>query len=168
MKDKLNIKQIQKVLDRYKFVALVLVLGVLLMLLPGTSRATENTQSEPVCESGTMNFDLEGLEDKIEQALSQINGVGTATVVLTLQSSGEDILAQNVTQGTDTQLETVILSSGSSKEAAVTVKHIYPQFQGALVICDGGDNAGVKLEVLKAVSAITGLSSDKISICRRK
>ena len=60
------------------------------------------------------------------------------------------------------------MSTGSGTEEAVSVKTIYPEFQGALVVCQGAGNASVKLEVLKAVSAITGLSSDQISICQRK
>ena len=85
-----------------------------------------------------------------------------------MRSSGEEVLAQDVSQGNATETETVIVSTGSSTEQAVSVKTIYPEFQGALVICDGAGSASVKLEVLRAVSAITGLSSDQISICRRK
>ena len=88
--------------------------------------------------------------------------------MLTLRSSGEDVLAQDTSEGSTSDRETVIISTGSGTEEAVSVKTIYPEFQGALVICDGAGNAGVKLEVLQAVSAITGLSSDQISICQRK
>ena len=94
--------------------------------------------------------------------------MGEATVVLTLNSSGEDVLAQDTSEGTSSDRETVIVSTGSGTEEAVSVKTIYPEFKGALVICQGAGNASVKLEVLKAVSAITGLSSDQISICQRK
>lgn len=104
----------------------------------------------------------------MEAALSEINGVGEVTVVLTLRSSGEDVLAQDTSEGASTDRETVIVSTGSGTEEAVSVKTIYPEFQGALVVCDGAGSAGVKLEVLQAVSAITGLSSDQISICQRK
>ena len=41
---------------------------------------------------------------------------------------------------------------------------IYPKFSGAIVVCDGADKASVKLMVLSAVSAATGLSSEKISV----
>ena len=40
-----------------------------------------------------------------------------------------------------------------------------PQFQGALVVCPGGGDPAVQLRLLEAVSALTGLGSDRISIC---
>lgn len=160
--------RIQRFFSKYKFVALILCIGIVLMLLPvGGTASSEEEQPTPA-QTAQTDFDLDALERKLEAALAEINGVGEVTVVLTLKSSGEEVLAQDVSQGNTTETETVIVSTGSSTEQAVSVKTIYPEFQGALVICDGAGSASVKLEVLQAVSAITGLSSDKISICRRK
>lgn len=169
MKGKIDFAKLQCVLGKYKYVALILCLGVVLMLLPtkaGTGSAKAEVQSQP--QESQQNFDVEDLERRMEAALSEINGVGEATVVLTLRSSGEEVLAQDTSEGTSSDRETVIVSTGSGTEEAVSVKTIYPEFQGALVICEGAGNASVKLEVLQAVSAITGLSSDQISICQRK
>lgn len=169
MKAKPDLSRLMQVLNKYKFVAIVLCLGILLMLLPvrgGTSGA--QTQELPETAAAEPEFDLEALERKLESALAEISGVGEATVVLTLRSGSEDVLAQDTSEGASTDTETVIISTGSSTEQAVSVKTIYPEFQGALVVCDGAGSASVKLEVLRAVSAITGLSSDQISICQRK
>lgn len=170
MKGKFDFAKLQNQLGKYKYVAIILCLGVVLMLWP--TRSQEDTQNQAETQSARQtdlqNFDLEELERRMETALSEINGVGEATVVLTLRSSGEDVLAQDTSEGSTSDRETVIISTGSGTEEAVSVKTIYPEFQGALVICDGAGNAGVKLEVLQAVSAITGLSSDQISICQRK
>lgn len=170
MKGKIDFAKLQKQLGKYKYVAIILCLGVVLMLWP--TRSQEDTQNQAETQSARQtalqDFDLEELERRMETALSEINGVGEATVVLTLRSSGEDVLAQDTSEGSTSDRETVIISTGSGTEEAVSVKTIYPEFQGALVICDGAGNAGVKLEVLQAVSAITGLSSDQISICQRK
>lgn len=40
--------------------------------------------------------------------------------------------------------------------------------EGAVVACDGAESAGVKLCVINAVSAYTGLGSDKISVIKLK
>ncbi len=170
MKGKFDFAKLQNQLGKYKYVAIILCLGVVLMLWP--TRSQEDTQNQAETQSARQtdlqNFDLEELERRMETALSEINGVGEATVVLTLRSGGEDVLAQDTSEGSTSDRETVIISTGSGTEEAVSVKTIYPEFQGALVICNGAGNAGVKLEVLQAVSAITGLSSDQISICQRK
>ena len=42
----------------------------------------------------------------------------------------------------------------------------YPRFVGALIVCEGGDRADVQPNVTQAVSALTGLSSDRITVVR--
>ena len=169
MKFKFDPARVQHWLGRYKYAALILCLGIVLMLLPVGGKAVSGTQAEAEAPARQQEaFDLAARARKLESALSEINGVGEATVVLTLRSSGEEVLAQDTSQGNSTETETVIVSTGSGTEEAVSVKTIYPEFQGALVICDGAGSASVKLEVLQAVSAITGLRADQISICRRK
>lgn len=168
MRMPVQMQRLRQKLERYKYVALILCAGLLLMLLPTGTRGKETAPSSEPAANATSEFDLEELEGKLERALSEINGVGETTVVLTLRSGAEEVLAQDTSQGNALEQETVVVSTGSGTEEAVSVKTIYPEFQGALVVCEGGGSASVKLEVLKAVSAMTGLSSDQISICQRK
>ena len=39
---------------------------------------------------------------------------------------------------------------------------------GAIVVCQGGDNATVRLAIIEAVSNVTGLGADKISVLKMK
>ena len=43
---------------------------------------------------------------------------------------------------------------------------LYPTYRGALVVCQGGDRADVRLAVIEAVSVLTGLSSDRITVAK--
>ena len=61
--------------------------------------------------------------------------------------------------------ETVVLGSGSGAEVVVTQSR-YPDFVGALVVCEGGGSAAVRLEITQALSALTGLPSSKISVIK--
>ena len=61
--------------------------------------------------------------------------------------------------------ETVVLGNGTSAEVVVTHSR-YPRFVGALIVCEGGDRADVQLRVTQAVSALTGLSSERISVVK--
>ena len=45
-------------------------------------------------------------------------------------------------------------------------RQVYPTYRGALVVCQGGDRADVKLAVTEAVSALTGLSSDRVTVAK--
>ena len=62
--------------------------------------------------------------------------------------------------------ETVIVSAGSGTQAAVERKTIYPQYLGAVVVCEGAASPQVRLDVLQAVAQFTGLSTDKISVLK--
>lgn len=123
---------------------------------------TEQTQSA---------FDLAATEARLSQALSKIHGAGEVTVVLTVANGPRQILAENVdrdgSQGEE-KTETVVLSRGSGSQETVTVQEIYPRYQGALLVCAGGDDPTVRLQLTEAMSALTGLGADKISISQGK
>ena len=51
-------------------------------------------------------------------------------------------------------------------QAAVVTRTVYPTYRGALVVCQGGDRADVKLAVTEAVAALTGLSADRITVAK--
>ena len=62
--------------------------------------------------------------------------------------------------------ETVTVSRGGGSEDIVVTQQLYPVYQGALVVCQGADQAAVRLAVTEAVSALTGLSSDRITVVK--
>ena len=90
-------------------------------------------------------------------------------MVLTLKSGSRQVLAQDLERdGERSSASTVTLGRGSSGEEPVILQTMGPQYQGALVICPGGENPEVRLRISAAVSALTGLGSDRISICKSK
>lgn len=151
---------------KYRAALLVVLAGLVLLALPWDSGA-----EEPVTETQTPTggFDLAALETRLEEALSRIDGAGAVTVVLTVQNGPRQVLAQDVDRGTgEENTETVVLSRGSSTQETVTVQELYPSYQGALLICEGGDDPTVRLKLTEATSALTGLGADKISISKGK
>ena len=164
--------KLRSLFDRYKFVLVVILAGVVLLLLPsfgGEKRGGGAVESSQ--ESGSDPFQVEELERKLEQALAQIDGVGEVRVVLTLQSGPRRILAQDSQSTVDegrTEVTNVVISAGSGVEGTVTLQQLSPRFQGALVVCSGGGEPTVQLRLVEAVSALTGLGADKISVCKGK
>lgn len=153
-------------MEKYRVVLLVILAGLVLLMLP------LDQEEEPLQEETTADaqFDLAVLEARLEEALSKIDGAGEVTVVLTIQNGPRQVLAQNVDQGSGEEetTETVILSRGSSTQETVTVQELYPSYQGALLVCEGGDDPDVRLKLTEATSALTGLGADKISISKGK
>ena len=152
-----------------KWILLTGALGLLLLCLPVGGK----TETPPViAETEEEVFSAEAFEQRLETILSEIDGAGRVRVMLTLGSSTETVYASDVTEHNRTrgdeserQLEeSIVFSAQSGSTAAVERVRIYPKFSGAIVVCDGADKASVKLMVISAVSAATGLSSEKISV----
>lgn len=164
----------KELFGRYKFVLLVVLAGIILLAWPAGGEgppAAEAAGSVPEAE----DFSVAALEEKLSQTLSKVQGAGEVTVMLTVQGGSRRVLAENekntrTADGrSETQSATVVVSGGSGLgEEPVLVQQLYPRFQGALVVCSGGDDAQVRLKIMEAVSALTGLGTDKISICKGK
>ena len=159
-------------LVRNKYVLLLVAAGIVLLLLS----SGDGKKSEPVDTTGITEaeFSVSELEAKLESALSKIEGAGKVKVVLTVRSSTEQILAEDressqriTADGTETEesVKVVVIDSGND-ETPVTVRYIYPEFQGALIIAQGADNAAVRLAITKAVAGLTDLGSDRITITK--
>ena len=155
-----------KALDRYKYVLIVIAVGIVLLLWPTGERSTGTDSTADVREA----FDLEALEEKLSRTLSMVEGAGEVTVTLTVKSGMEQVLASDRAtsvseRGSSVEEETVLVNTGSG-QGTVLLTQKYPTFQGALVVCQGGDSAEVRLLLTQAVSALTGLGTDRITVCK--
>lgn len=156
---------------KYRYVALVVLAGVVLMLLPSGKREQQTSSDQPVNVSEA--YSLAETEKRLEQLLGRIRGVGQVQVMLTLKSGSSLQLAENrSTSLRDTEdrqdRDVVTLNRGSGYEDVVVTEQTYPVYQGAVVVCQGAGNSGVNLAVIQAVSVLTGLGSDKITVVQWK
>lgn len=151
-----------ELLKRYQALLLVLAVGLGLLLLPtGAERGA--AAAAPMQEEPDSDAYVEALERRLAAALSQIEGVGEATVVLTLESGTRRVLAADQK---GEEIKTVVVSAGTGQQETVTIHEIAPKLKGALIICPGGGDARVRLNILQAVEALTGLRANQISICQ--
>ena len=162
---------------RYKYFLAVIAVGVLLLL------SAKVPASEPAKEEGTQTeaaFDLQTFQHSVADSLAQIEGAGRVEVLLSLEAGEESVYASDVSQSSqstggssDSTSETYqstmsILSDGSYGETPVLIKSKYPTFRGAVILCEGADSDTVRLQIVQAVSALCGISSDHISISKLK
>lgn len=154
-------------LGKYKYAALVALVGLVLLLWPG---GEEKTAPAAAAEAPADPFAAEALEEKLSAALSRIEGAGEVTVVLTLDTTAGQVLAREETETegsgrSESKSEVVLASKGSGTQEPVSLRQEGPTYRGALVISPGGGDPEVRLALTRAVSALTGLGADKISIC---
>ena len=149
-------------------VALVVLLGVLLMLLP-----TGKTEAQQPQRQETVSEPRENLETRLEQILSQVSGAGNVRVLLT-QERGETTVyqldLQEVTDGDRREIrqDTVTVTGSDRQQEGLLTQVEAPRYRGAVVVCQGGDNPTVRLSVVEAVSGATGLPSNRITVLKMK
>lgn len=162
-------KGVNKLFSKYKYFILVLVIGIIFIGFPGSLDTQVTNESKE-----TTNFNIIEFEKKLETAISNIDGAGKTSVVLTLLSTEESIYAtdikSDITDGDNKKLEEniTVVSTGSYGEEPLLIKKIYPTFKGVGVICEGGDNSVTKLEITEFLTSVLGIRVKDISISKMK
>ena len=155
-----HLKKLTDFVGKYRYAVLVVVIGLVLMLLP-TSSKEKRSEADPPSETAAQLT----VSQELEQILRQIKGVGNVKVMLTVQT-GETVIYQydEKSSGRDT-----VIITDSDREEAGLIQQINPEvYRGAIIVCDGADSAAVKLSVIQAVSSVTGLPSDRITVLKMK
>lgn len=160
-----HIQKIKNGVLKYKFAAIVLLIGLLLLLIPGKS--TDNVQI--ITDGG--NIQQMGETQSLEQILQTIDGVGKVSVLLSTVSGAETIYQIDSDTSSDTgsvKQKTVLVTDSQRNETGLVRYVKSPVYLGAIVVCEGADSPTVKLAVMQAVSRITGLGSDSICVVKMK
>ena len=156
MKDKTEGKPGILGLLKNKYALIVLAVGLILVLWPSGSKTEEKSSTELTVPAFSINEE----EVRLASQLAKIEGAGRVSVLLAVQGSASRELAE----GKDGTL--VISENG--KERVVELYYVNPVYLGAIIVCDGADSADVRFEIIKAVSAYTGLGTDKITVTGMK
>ena len=179
MKGSMNAEGVKRLWDKYKYALTVAAIGAALMLWPAERNSPQTLEPFRTAEiiSGTpaQQRTVREMQSEMEQILGKIEGVGQVQVLLTEETDGERQLAQDITRSrrgsgeipdeTSESLQPVRMDAGSRDEAVI-IRTLSPTYRGALIVCQGGDRAAVRLAVTQAVSALTGLPSDRIAVAK--
>lgn len=161
-------------LDKYKYVLLVCCVGLGIALWPSAPQAPKQQEKTTLQEA--QGAETAALEQELSQLLSQMHGVGRAQVFLTAKRGYATNYIYNTNQrdnggegqvSTEDQRELVIISQ-SGGESPVVGSVDSPEYQGALVLCDGADSPKVQLELTQALKSLTGITADNITIAKLK
>ena len=153
---------------KYRYAVIIILVGVLLMVLP--TKTTKNNATEP---KAAAQEGIPTLEERLSQILSQVSGAGTVEVVLTLASGEETLYQTNEdrrTESNSTSIKTdTVTTTDSTRNETGLIRQINPPiYKGAVIVCQGADNAAVRLALVEAVGKATGLGADKISVLKMK
>jgi len=172
----MNIKIPEYIRDgiyKYKYILLMCAAGILLVLLSGIGEVKTTSDNENRFDT---EYDVTEIEKTAESIFSKIEGVGKVDVKITVKSGYEAVYAYDTSQdctnsdggfSASADKEMVIVSSGGQNKP-ITVKIKNPEYMGAVIVCEGGDNSKIKLQLTQAMKSLTGISADNIVVAKMK
>lgn len=161
-----KLKQIKHI---HIYLALATALFVCAIYFAGFGKKKSDNESEITTQDCTTAVEYaDMLENKLCSVLSKVSGAGNVSVVITLDGGFSFDYATNtetktITSGdneTTVTTETVILVSNEP----VVVKQNYPKIKGVVVVADGANDVGVKLNIISAIETILQVDRQNITI----
>lgn len=156
-------------IKKYRYVALVLLVGLFLMMLPEVG---DKETAQPV-ETKPAQTTEQDTAKQLSEILSQIQGAGKVEVMLTEASGAKTIYQTDEddvsnTDSTSKRKTTITVTDADRNESGLIQQVDPPVYLGAIIVCQGADSPTVRLAIVEAVSAVTGLGADRISILKMK
>lgn len=146
----------------------------------GKQLATTNS-SQTLASSPNSSIESISLEEKLEDILSKIEGVGSVKVFINYSESSETVAMYNENSKTSTTEETdksggtrkveqtdsqkeVIYQEQNGTKTPIVQKTVEPKIEGAIITAKGAGDINVKTSIIQAVEAATGLATHKIQV----
>ena len=162
------INKIPDSIKKYRYVVLVLIIGLILMIIPDHIGNEENPSNNFAC----MHTEPP-VSEQLKTVLQKIDGAGNVDVMLTILA-GEQVVYQTDQdqsvsgESNSSKLTTIILTDAERNQEGLVKQIIPPTYMGAIVVCEGADSPTVRLAIVEAVSKITGLGTDRICVLKMK
>ena len=160
--------KINKIIDKIKnnkktqyliLICLVIVAFFVFIFSNNTQQPTKTENKDFI-----INY-VDNLEGKLSSVLSKVNGAGKVSVIITVESGMETVLAMKTTTKEDVngkiESETSpIVINGKT----VVVKELYPKIVGVLIVADGAKNISVMNRLQQATVSLLNININQIEI----
>ena len=140
--------------------AIAMLLLLLSELLPKASSATV-----PAAKGTDARQYQTQLEEQLAELISQLQGAGKTTVMVTLTTGEETVYAVDTQTGELQRQETHVLLQDGSALAETTY---LPQVCGVAVLCEGGGDVRVAARITELLRSLLALPSNRICVEQRK
>lgn len=158
--------------DRAKKIIIIGGIAVILLLFLSTLPFGEREET-PAAPESTGETER-ALEQRLEKLLSQIDGVGEVSVMITLEGTSTRVFAEETrtessssggaessSQSSGSQTEIVL--AGSGKEPVET-NIICPKVRGVAVVCGGAADPIVREKIANTVSGVLNVGLSRIYV----
>ena len=152
-------------LIQYFLVGIVLL--IMIVVLCGNFFQTKSANNN-LTDADLVSTYVNTLEEKLSNTLSKVDGAGEVSVVITVESGMETVIAKKVitketTDGKETE-ETPILVNGKT----VILKEMYPNIVGVLIVAQGANKISVLNKIQQATISLLNIELNQIEILTMK
>ena len=139
-------------------------------------RGETETAAQPPPEAVSEDDYRKTLEQELIEMISSIDGAGSVKVMITMDSTAEDIFAVDKNESESlsssqegetrrsAENEYVIVKGKDGGEQAVLKKQRMPEIRGVLVVCSGGASSVTREKVTQAVAGALGVERSKVVV----
>jgi stage III sporulation protein AG len=156
--------------------------GVLILLLVPFGTGKAETAPAKELEQTTVEEYRTQLEGELTELLSSIEGVSEISLMITLESAGENVYAtekrasvnllsdslsgsqKRVENQNDSEDSYIILKSADGSESAILVKQLQPVVKGAAIVCKGADNEIIRQKIIETTAIALDLTTNRVSV----
>ncbi len=144
--------------------AVIFILGLGLVFFTPQKSSGENS----VNTSFSQREYISETEKKLCEMISRIAGAGSATVMVTLESSPEQYYERN-TKTRRSDSETAVSAEAEESlvfedKKPILVKEIFPEIKGVAVVCGGAVKSEVCAKIINLVSCALNVPSNRIYV----
>ena len=146
-----------------------------------TNDSNKKLAMEEANKQNEINDNNENIEERLENILSNIKGVGKTQVLLSYSQTSQIIpiydedSSSSTTEEKDSGGGTRTVNENSTKKEVkyeenngvktpITQSIVNPKIEGAIITAQGANDATVKTNIIQAVEAVTGLATYKIQV----
>ena len=185
---KLNIDGSKK---NYTNILILALVGMLLVIsssffkssTPTVAKTNTNVQNNSAVPTEDLNTDeyANTLKIELKNVLQQIKGIGRVADIVYCEGGEDEVPAFNNNETTSNTTEkatdgsyrtitektegsTIVLETKGGDSDALILKKDNPKVTGVFIVCDGGDNEFIQLEVTKAVSSLYDISKNQVNV----
>lgn len=146
-----------------------------------SEKKTQDTTKILAQTTTTVSGQQDDLEQKLEDILESINGVGKVKVLIKYSETSSVVAMYNETISESTTKENdgdggskdvketenkkeIVYTDENGQSKPITEKVVMPVIEGAVVTAQGAGNTNVKASIVTAMEAVTGLAVHKIQV----
>ena len=174
-------------IENLVFFVLILIIAIVIInyVWNGNNKSDKtitNTAGRQLANADTTQTEeSNNLEERLENILGKIQGVGTVKVFINYSESSQTVAMYNENSKTSTTEETdtsggtrkveqtdsdkeIVYQEENGKKTPIVQKTLQPKIEGAIITAKGASNVNVKTNIIQAVEAATGLATHKIQV----